>query len=135
AAGNVARGATAVARVVLLRPAGADRRTGGSSAAVTGRMDMPKPIHEQVIVVTGASSGIGLVTAREAARLGAKVVLAARNVRDLDQAAEEIGRDGGEAIAVPTDVSDYEQVHALAERAASEYGRIDTWVNNAAVSA
>ena len=96
---------------------------------------MPKPIHEQVIVVTGASSGIGLVTAREAARLGAKVVLAARNVRDLDQAAEEIGRDGGEAIAVPTDVSDYEQVHALAERAASEYGRIDTWVNNAAVSA
>lgn len=95
---------------------------------------MPKPLNEQVIVITGASSGIGLVTAKAAARRGAKVVLAARNGRDLEDAAEEIRRDGGEALAVPTDVTDFAQVEALALRAAEHYGRIDTWVNNAGVS-
>jgi short-subunit dehydrogenase len=95
---------------------------------------MPKSISEQVIVITGASSGIGLITAKEAARRGAKVVLAARNERDLGKAAEEIRREGGDAIAVPTDVTQYEQVETLARRAAEEYGRIDTWVNNAGVS-
>lgn len=95
---------------------------------------MPKPISEQVIVITGASSGIGLVTAKRAAARGAKVVLAARNARDLERAAEEIRREGGEAIAVPTDITRYDQVEALARRAAEEYGRIDTWVNNAGVS-
>lgn len=95
---------------------------------------MPKSISRQVIVITGASSGIGLVTAMQAARQGAKVVLAARNERDLNRAAEEIRREGGEALAVPTDVTRYDQVEALARRAAEEYGRIDSWVNNAAVS-
>jgi short-subunit dehydrogenase len=95
---------------------------------------MPKSISEQVIVITGASSGIGLVTAKEAARRGAKVVLAARNERDLKKAEEEIRREGGDALAVPTDVTQYEQVKALARRAVEEYGRIDTWVNNAGVS-
>ena len=95
---------------------------------------MPKQISRQVIVITGASSGIGLVTAKEAARRGAKVVLAARNERDLNKAVEEIRREGGDALAVPTDVTDYAQVEALARRAAKEYGRIDTWVNNAGVS-
>lgn len=95
---------------------------------------MPKPISEQVLVVTGASSGIGLVAAQEAARRGAKVVLAARNQHDLERAADEIVRAGGDAIAVPTDVTDPSQVEALARRAAEAYGRIDTWVNNAGVS-
>ena len=95
---------------------------------------MPKSISDQVIVITGASSGIGLVTAMHAARRGAKVVLAARNERDLVRAVEEIRRDGGDAIAVATDVSDYNQVEALAARAVDEYGRIDTWINNAGVS-
>jgi NAD(P)-dependent dehydrogenase (short-subunit alcohol dehydrogenase family) len=63
---------------------------------------MPKPIPEQVIVITGASSGIGLATAQEAARQGAKVVLSARNERDLQHAVEEIRHEGGDAVAIPT---------------------------------
>jgi NAD(P)-dependent dehydrogenase (short-subunit alcohol dehydrogenase family) len=92
------------------------------------------PLHEQTIVITGASSGIGLVTARHAARHGARVVLAARNDADLRHAVEKIRADGGRAIHVVTDVSDVGQVEALADRAIAEFGSIDTWVNNAAVS-
>ncbi|MBW3628119.1 MAG: SDR family oxidoreductase [Gemmatimonadetes bacterium] len=95
---------------------------------------MPKPVSEQVIVVAGASSGIGLVTAREAARRGARVVLAARNAIDLERAVEEIRREGGEAIAVPTDVTIFAEVEALARRAVQEWGRIDSWVTAAGVS-
>lgn len=95
---------------------------------------MPKPINEQVIVVAGASSGIGLVTAKEAARRGAKVVLAARNAADLERAAAEIRRDGGDAVAVPTDMTDPAEVDALGRRAIAEYGRVDTWANVAGVS-
>ena len=93
-----------------------------------------KPIGEQVIVITGASSGIGLVTAREAARAGARVVLAARNARDLEHAVEGIRRNGGRAVHVLADVADPAQVEAIAATAIAEFGRIDTWVNNAAVS-
>jgi NAD(P)-dependent dehydrogenase (short-subunit alcohol dehydrogenase family) len=96
---------------------------------------MPKQIGEQVIVITGASSGIGLATARAAAERGAKVLLAARNAADLEGAAEEIRRAGGDAFAVPTDVTAMEQCEALAVRALASWGRIDCWVNNAAVSA
>jgi NAD(P)-dependent dehydrogenase (short-subunit alcohol dehydrogenase family) len=96
---------------------------------------MARPIAEQVIVITGASSGVGLATAHEAAHRGAKVVLAARNAQDLEHAVQEIRRDGGDAIAVPTDVAVYEQVEQLAARALEAYGRIDTWINNAGVSA
>jgi NAD(P)-dependent dehydrogenase (short-subunit alcohol dehydrogenase family) len=93
-----------------------------------------KPIGEQVIVVTGASSGIGLVTARQAAAAGARVVLAARNGPDLEHAVTSIRESGGRATFVVTDVADPAQVDALARAAAAEFGRIDTWVNNAAVS-
>ncbi|HEU0298302.1 MAG TPA: SDR family oxidoreductase [Longimicrobium sp.] len=96
---------------------------------------MPRPIGEQVMVVAGASSGVGLATAREAARRGARVVLAARNTLDLAAAAEAIRREGGQAVAVPADVADYAQVEALASRAVEAFGRIDTWVTTAAVSA
>lgn len=96
---------------------------------------MATPIREQVIVITGASSGIGLATAHAAARRGAKVVLGARNEHDLTRAVEEIRRDGGEASALRTDVTVAAEVEALAQHAIDRYGRIDTWVNNAAVSA
>jgi NAD(P)-dependent dehydrogenase (short-subunit alcohol dehydrogenase family) len=92
------------------------------------------PLHEQVIVITGASSGIGLVTAKHAAATGARVVLAARNTRDLQRAVADIRRLGGRALHVVADVADPQQVKAIADQAVREFGRIDTWVNNAAVS-
>jgi len=91
-------------------------------------------LNQQVIVITGASSGIGLATARLAARRGARVVMAARNDRDLQQAAEEIRVNGGRAIAVAADVSDEEAVARLGEAALLEFGTVDTWVNNAGLS-
>ena len=93
-----------------------------------------KPLDEQVVVITGASSGIGLVTARQAAQRGACVVLVARNGDDLQRAVDHIRGDGGRAIPVVADVADPAQVERVAEAAVSEFGRIDTWVNNAAVS-
>jgi NAD(P)-dependent dehydrogenase (short-subunit alcohol dehydrogenase family) len=95
---------------------------------------MPKPLPNQVVVVTGASSGIGRATAVEFARQGAKVVAAARNEQALDTLVEEIRVAGGDAVAVRTDVAAPEDVYALAARAEQHYGRIDTWVNNAAVA-
>jgi len=92
-----------------------------------------KSLDEQVIVITGASSGIGLTTARLAARRGAKVVLAARSTDALKQLVAEIDRDGGQAIAVTADVSKEDDVRMVAEKAIAAYGRIDSWVNNAGV--
>jgi len=93
-----------------------------------------KKLGEQVIVITGASSGIGLVTARTAARRGAKVVLAARNAEALGRVAEEINASGGEALAVAADVGRLEDVRRVADEAVRRFGGFDTWVNNAAVS-
>jgi NAD(P)-dependent dehydrogenase (short-subunit alcohol dehydrogenase family) len=92
------------------------------------------PLSEQVIVITGASSGIGLVTAKRAAHRGARVVLAARNESDLRAACDDIRREGGRAMYVVADVANPDDVKKIGETAAAEFGRIDTWVNNAAVS-
>jgi short-subunit dehydrogenase len=92
-----------------------------------------KPLDQQVIVITGASSGIGLATAETAAGKGAKVVLAARSDQALTDLANRINASGGEALAVPCDVADRSQVLAVAEAAISRFGRIDTWVNNAGI--
>lgn len=99
---------------------------------------MPKPrlrpAGEQVVVITGASSGIGRATAQMLGEKGATVVLAARNVEALEAAAEEVRQAGGRALVVPADVSDRAQVEFLAGAAIENFGRIDSWVNDAAVS-
>jgi short-subunit dehydrogenase len=97
-------------------------------------MSKLKPIKEQVIVVTGASSGIGLATALTAAKQGAKVVLAARSEETLRDVVAQIEGAGGEAIFVVADVGSREQVQRVAEAALARFGRIDTWVNDAGVS-
>jgi short-subunit dehydrogenase len=94
---------------------------------------MPKPIRGSVIVITGASSGIGRAAATAAAQRGANLVLAARQEDSLRAVAAECERLGGHALAVPTDVVDESQVQELARRAVEHFGRIDVWVNNAAV--
>lgn len=93
-----------------------------------------KPIKEQVVVVFGASSGIGRQTALEFARRGAKVVVSARGEEGLNTLTDEIRRGGGEATAMPAEAADYAQVKAVADRAVERYGRLDTWVHLAAVA-
>ena len=93
-----------------------------------------KPISEQVVVVFGASSGIGRETALQFARKGAKVVIAARNEEGLQSLVEDIRHVGGEAIYQVADVTDFAQVKAVADLAAERFGRLDTWVHCAAVS-
>jgi len=82
-----------------------------------------------VIVITGASSGIGLATAEAAAGKGAKLVLAARSERTLNDIVARLTSAGREAIAVPCDVADRAQVENVARAAVARFGRIDTWVN------
>ena len=92
------------------------------------------PLHEQVVVITGASQGIGRETATELARRGASVVVAARNEVALHTLSADIERSGGQVEAVVADVTDYAAVEDIATRAMARFGRIDTWVNNAGVS-
>jgi NAD(P)-dependent dehydrogenase (short-subunit alcohol dehydrogenase family) len=87
-----------------------------------------------VTVITGASAGVGRATAREFARRGDAIALLARNREGLEAAAREVGDLGGRALAIPTDVTDPAQVEAAAERATSELGDIDVWVNDAMAS-
>ncbi len=91
-----------------------------------------KPINQQVVAVVGASSGIGRETSLQFAKRGAKVVVSARSEPGLLSLVDEIQRNGGEAIAVVADVSDFEQVKAIADKTVAQYGRLDTWVHAAA---
>jgi len=90
-------------------------------------------IEGSVVVVTGASSGIGLATARSFAHAGAKVVLAARSSETLNAVAEELRQQGHEALALATDMTDQVQVQHLIEATCDYYGHLDILINNAAL--
>ncbi|RYF76917.1 MAG: SDR family NAD(P)-dependent oxidoreductase [Comamonadaceae bacterium] len=96
--------------------------------------DHLKPLADQVIVLTGASSGIGLCTARLAAERGARLVLVARSADVLGLLVSEINAAGGKAVGVVGDVAERDRLDEAARTALTTYGRIDTWINNAGVS-
>ena len=89
----------------------------------------------KVIVITGASSGFGKGAALEFARAGSSVVLAARRDELLDELVQQCEAEGGQALAVPTDVGQEADMQNLAQQAVHTYGRIDVWINNAGVGA
>jgi len=92
---------------------------------------MSDNIEGKVVVITGASSGLGEATARLLAAQGASVVLGARRIDRLKVLADELSRRGGKALAVPTDVVQCDQVKRLVDAAVQTYGRIDVMINNA----
>ena len=93
-----------------------------------------RPLSQQVVVITGASSGIGLVTARKAAEAGAKVLLVARGETVLRTIVEDIEARGGQAAYAVADVGELSQLEQAAQMAVARFGRIDTWVSNAGVA-
>jgi NAD(P)-dependent dehydrogenase (short-subunit alcohol dehydrogenase family) len=95
---------------------------------------MKKPLPDQVVVVTGASSGIGRATARTLGARGAKVVVSARNAEALDAAVAEIEAGDGEALAVPADAAGEDDAEAVCARAVERFGRIDTFVASVMVT-
>lgn len=92
---------------------------------------MKQPIQDKVIVITGASSGLGEAAARALAAEGAIVVLGARRTERIEQLAGEINKNGGKALALATDVTQFNQVKQLVDTAVKTFGRIDVIINNA----
>ena len=92
-----------------------------------------KKVADQVIVITGASSGIGLATAEMAVERGARIVMAARSEDELREVVQRLNRNGKRATYIAADVSDEAAVQRIADKAIAEFGGFDTWVNNAGV--
>src|SRR5690554_1145192 len=90
-----------------------------------------KPLSEQVMVITGGSSGIGLATAKMAGARGAKLIITSNNETELEQARELLSNEGYEVESLTADVSDYGALQTVADLAIERFGRIDTWINNA----
>ncbi len=90
-------------------------------------------LNNSVVIVTGASSGIGAATAREFARHGAHVILAARRVEELAIQEQTITTEGNHALAIPTDITDATQVTQLIKQTLEQFGRVDVLVNNAGI--
>src|SRR5437867_5632979 len=93
---------------------------------------MPKAT--EIVVITGASAGVGRATGREFAKRGAHIGLIARGAAGLEGAREEVERLGGRALVIPADVSNYEHMESAAEEVERKLGPIDIWINNAMVS-
>ncbi len=93
-----------------------------------------KKLQDQIVVITGASSGIGLATAEMAVERGARVVLAARSGEELRALTARLNRHGKRATAIAADVADEAAVQRIADHAVAEFGGFDTWVNNAGIS-
>lgn len=94
---------------------------------------MTNNIEGKVVVITGASSGLGEAAARHLAAQGAAVALGARRVERIDALARELNEDGGKAISIATDVTDHEQVERLVDEAVRAFGRLDVIINNAGI--
>lgn len=90
--------------------------------------------HEKVVIITGASSGIGRALAQQLASQGARVALAARRAELLEQVAAACRQAGGEALVVPTDITDEAQCRALVEKTVAAFNRVDMLVNNAGLT-
>lgn len=95
---------------------------------------MSKRFQDKVVLVTGASSGIGRVTAIEFGREGAKVALAARRLAECEQVAEEVRAAGGDAIAIRVDVNQPEEIRAMVSKTIDAFGRLDCAFNNAGIA-
>src|SRR5690348_11624099 len=107
-----------------------DALSAGVPSSQTSATDRRRP----VVVITGASAGVGRATSRRFARDGARIGLIARGRDGLEGAARDVRREGGEALVAPADVADADQVEAAAQAVEERFGPIDVWINNAMVS-
>ena len=90
-------------------------------------------LYGQVVMITGGSRGLGLALAREFARMGCRLVLAARDAQELARAQQDLTQRGTEVLAVPCDVTNQEQVRSVVDQATQRFGRVDIVVNNTGI--